>query len=140
MRRIGRGSGLYRNINVSAILHENEQTKKMMLTYPKESPKDYLEQMILEHVIKNKKQLFIPTFNMQRSTQIVKLLDEIYKTLGQEQYEKKKDELVEVVLNGMSKLEKKEILKRYMDNYVDNLYMLDEMFEEYKNNKKEKGE
>lgn len=48
--------------------------------HPKESPKDYLEQVILEHVIKNKKQLFIPTFSMQRSTQIVKLLDEIYKT------------------------------------------------------------
>jgi DNA-binding protein YbaB len=69
-----------------------------------------------------------------------KELDEIYKTLGPEQYEKKKDKLVEVVLNGMSKLEKKEVLKKYMDSYVDNLYMLDEMFKEYKNNKKEKGE
>ena len=48
--------------------------------HSKENPKDVLEKMILEHVVRNHKQIFIPVFSMQRSTQIIKLLDEIYKT------------------------------------------------------------
>ena len=45
-----------------------------------ENPKTILEQAILKHIVQDHKQIFIPVFSMQRSTQILKLLDEIYKT------------------------------------------------------------
>ena len=57
-----------------------ESTYANKKPHPKENPRVFLEEMIMEHVVKNKKQIFIPVFSMQRSTQIIKLLDEILKT------------------------------------------------------------
>lgn len=47
--------------------------------HSKEFPKEWLKEMIREKVVRDHQQIFIPTFSAQRSTQIIKVLDEIYK-------------------------------------------------------------
>lgn len=65
--------------------------------HPKESPMEFLEKLVLEWVQGKNNILWIPTFSMQRSTQLCYILNEIYK---------KHEDLKDIPIYNIGKLTK----------------------------------